>query len=112
MGRRPISLGASPRTASACKRKCNGFAAKSRSWSQSLGSEPLHKADQGTLVRALVVAAWLIIVRCPHSFAQDTIGHLASARQDFAYQPLVACGGEFTDDTEWGSPEAKFADMT
>jgi hypothetical protein len=58
------------------------------------------------------MAAWLIITRCAPSVAQDTFGHLPAAGENFAYEPPVAAGDEFADDTEWGSPEAKFADLT
>ena len=72
----------------------------------------MHNAKHGAFVLAVVMAAWLIITRCAPSVAQDTFGHLPAAGGDFAYQPLVASGNKCADDTEWGSPDAQFADLT
>jgi hypothetical protein len=72
----------------------------------------LNKGKVGTLVAALAVLAWLVSVCCPSSMAQDTFGRRPVMAGDLAYEPLVAPGGEFTDDTTWASPEAKSADLT
>jgi hypothetical protein len=72
----------------------------------------LHNAKHGAFVAALVLVAWLAIIRCPLCGAQDTFGRQPVAGGDFAYQPLVAPSDEFADDTAWGSPEAKSADLT
>jgi hypothetical protein len=64
------------------------------------------------LVTAVVVATWLASVRCPLGVAQDTFGHLPDAGGGFAYEPLVAPASEFADDTTWGPPETKSADLT
>ena len=71
----------------------------------------MRNAQQGTLVAAVVLAAWLVTVRCPPTVAQDTFGHLPAASEDSAHQPSVAPGTELLRDTTWDSPEAKSADL-
>lgn len=72
----------------------------------------MRSAKQGTLVAAVVLAAWFVAVRCSPSIAQDTFGHLSAAGGDFGYQPMVAADDDLPHDTAWGSPEAKSADPT
>ena len=72
----------------------------------------MHNAKQGAFIAALVLATWFVTIGCPTSVAQDTFGHLPAAGGDFAYQPLVASGDEFADESTWDSPEAKSTGLT
>jgi hypothetical protein len=72
----------------------------------------LHKAKQGKLAAVVVVMAWLVTVHCPPGVAEDTFGRRPAMVGDFAYEPLVPPGDEFANDTTWGSPENKSADLT
>ncbi len=73
---------------------------------------PLHRVKARALLVAAVMAASLVIFRCPASIAQEMLGGRPAMAGDFAYEPLDLPGDKFLSGTTSQTPETESAELT